>query len=178
MNRWLPAMVVSGLLISLPFSLVHAEEGSPADMGGMGFHREFGKGHDGLDLSKDQKSKLHDLMEQERNAIKPLFRKLRDLRIKLHDQIEDKAGDSDIKATLGEMKENHKALREQMEKFKSQKDTIMTPTQQAKMELWHHMKGHGHEGMREDGRDGKGWGHVRHGDGDGRDGHEHSDNDD
>jgi len=86
-----------------------------------------------LGLTEPQETKLKALREEARTALKPLRRKQRDLLIKLHDQLEDKAGDSEIKSTLAEIRSTRETLRDQAKRFIAQKDAILTPTQQAKM---------------------------------------------
>jgi len=143
MKYRLAVVMALGLgMLAAPISQLRADDNSPAPQreDTAGSHWGHNKEHKGLELTKEQKEKLEALMKSEREAIKPLRRKQRDLRIKLADQIEDKAGDSDIKATLADLKANRKALMEQVDKFRAEKETILTPTQQAKMMLW--MSGH------------------------------------
>jgi Spy/CpxP family protein refolding chaperone len=69
----------------------------------------------------------------ERKAVRPLFDKERDLMDTLKDQMEDKASDAELAKTLTAVETNRQALKEQFEKFRAQKDAILTPTQRAKM---------------------------------------------
>ena len=92
-------------------------------MGGHEFHHGFGKMHDGLEFeqrSEDQTQRPHGKQEAALEAAHAQVSSA-DLHIKLRDQIEDKAGDADVKTTLNEMKAGHKAMMEQMEKFRGKK---------------------------------------------------------
>jgi len=92
-----------------------------------------------LGLTDDQVTKLNAVRDAEKSALKPSWDKQKDLMKKLKDQIANKAADSDIQATLSEIKANRKAMADQMEQFRSQREGILTPTQQAQM-LLHRMK--------------------------------------
>lgn len=146
--RWsLMAILAVSLLTSPLVRSVRADEGGAPEK--KGWFKGHGKHEDGLGLSEDQKTKLKKLEEDKRDAMKPLHRKMRDLTIRLSDQIEDKAADSEIKATLEELHSSRKAMMEQMEKFMHEKDAILTPTQQAKMMLWKMHRMHREEFRRE-----------------------------
>jgi len=96
-------------------------------------HWDAAKMQKKLDLTDDQVTKLNAAREAEKDARKPLWEKQKDLMKKLEGQVKDKASDSDIQATLADMRSNRKAIADQMEQFQNQKDGILTPTQQAKM---------------------------------------------
>lgn len=175
-----PLMVILGLsLLTTPLLVrpVKADEGSSSDK--KSWFKVHGKHEDGLGLSEDQKTKLKKLEEDKDAAMTPLHRKMRDLTIKLGDQIEDKASESEIKATLEELHSSRKAMKEQMEKFDHEKDAILTPTQRAKMMLWKMHRMHREEFM----SDGEGMHHEcsehdRMGNDDGEGPHGHHDDDD
>jgi len=176
--RW-PFMAILGVsLLATPLvRSVRADEGSGPEK--KGWFKGHGKHEDGLGLSEDQKSKLNKLEEDQRAAMKPVHRKMRDLTIKLKDQIEDKAADSEIKATLEELHASRKAMMEQMQKFEHEKDSILTPTQEAKMMLWHMHPMHRGEfmGEGEEHHHHEGFEHDHMGPPDGDGPHGHSDED-
>ena len=162
-NQWPFWVLGAGLIGSVWIRPVLADAPCKHDMGGpQGEQWEHRKGFEELGLTDDQKNKLQTIRENERNAMKPLWRKARDLRDKLSDQVEDKASDSALQSTLADLKSNRKAMMRQMEKFQEDRDAVLTPTQQAKMMVshGHHPMGHdgerGHEGH-DEGRDGHGW---------------------
>ena len=69
----------------------------------------------------------------------------KELHKKLQDQVDKKASDAELQATLSDMEINHKAMREQMEKFRQQREAVLTPMQRAKSALA--MGEMRHEGM-------------------------------
>ncbi len=95
-----------------------------------------------LELSDDQTAKLKSTMESEKEAVTPLREKQHELIKKLKGQVKDKVADADIQTTLNDLKSNPQAIRDQMEKFQSQKETLLTPTQRAKMILGRNKKMH------------------------------------
>jgi len=96
-----------------------------------------------LGLSDEQTAKIDGLIQSKKGTIKPLREKQMGLVKKLQQQVDQKASDSDIQATLADLKANRNVMRDQMEQFQSQMQDILTPTQQAKMFL-KRMKHRGH----------------------------------
>jgi Spy/CpxP family protein refolding chaperone len=167
-----------GSLMALPLGALRADEGGPqAGNDGDMHHWKHDEGHDHKDLgiTDDQKAKLKSIREAQEKALKPIWRKQRDLSMKLRDQLEDKASDSDIQHTLSDLKANRETLETEGKRFMSQREAILTPTQRARMmlarERWGGRRGHwDHEKM--DHRDGDY-------DKDGKDGeHHHPDHED
>jgi Spy/CpxP family protein refolding chaperone len=87
-----------------------------------------------LGLSETQVEKLKSLHERRRDD-RSFRRAVRDLRQKLEDQIEDKASDADIAATLEQLEAAEARLREAREKQRTEREAILTPTQRAKLRL-------------------------------------------
>jgi Spy/CpxP family protein refolding chaperone len=86
-----------------------------------------------LGLSDDQVKKLDDVRTAEKDESKPLREKGHALIEKLKSQIAAKASDSDLKKTLNELAENHKAGEKIEDKYRQRRASIFTPTQQAQM---------------------------------------------
>jgi Spy/CpxP family protein refolding chaperone len=169
--RW-SSVLILGTLLALPLGAVRADEsGAPSAGDGEAHHwmHGGGHGHNDLGITKDQMAKLKSIMEAQKMALKPLWRKQRDLTTKLSDQVEDKASDSDIQHTLADLKENREAMKTESKRFGDQREAILTPTQRARMMLAHRFgRGPwGHESMDHRGGD---WhkedmdGHHHHGD--------------
>jgi len=176
-HRW-SAVMVLGTFMALPLSLARADEAvQPSANEGEAYHGKHGMGHEHRDgLTDDQMAKLKSIREAEEVALKPIHRKQRDLSIKLRDQLEDKASDSAIESTLADLKATHQSMEKEAQKFMSQREAILTPTQRARMmlkhefmrERWGHEKMDRHgEGWREDDKD------DHHHDWHGRDGDDH-----
>lgn len=134
-----------------------------------------------LGLSDEQAKKLEALREADQKEMKAAHRKVRDLMAKLEDQVEDKASDSAIAATLKELDAAHKDRQAAMEKAKAAREAILSPTQRAKFLL--KMRGHGMgmgKGMGGEGREKRKGGREERGGhegsedegAEGRDGHE------
>jgi Spy/CpxP family protein refolding chaperone len=113
-----------------------------------------------LGLSKEQEAKLKQAHEDEAAALKPLRRELRDSLAKLHDQLEDKASDKDLQASLDRVEKARKALRDEREKAREKTATILTVQQRARIALMMGEHGMGEHGMGRWG--GKGGGHGDH----------------
>lgn len=95
-----------------------------------------------LGLTDDQEAKFKDAMKAHGEAVKPLKRKLRDGMTKLGDQLQDKADDSAVKATLDSLKATRQAMTAEQEKFHDGLASFLTPTQQGKLVLGMAMKMH------------------------------------
>ena len=148
-NRWL-MIAVLGIWAALPPRVVTADEPPTSGTDAKDHHKDKDKWEKNLGLTDDQSAKLKSLKDAQKAALKPLWDKQKELKKKLEGQVKAKAGDSDIQATLDEMTANHKAMMDQMEQFRSQKDAILTPTQRAKMMIGkmkhrHHDKKEHHE---------------------------------
>ena len=169
--RWSMVLML-GTLMALPLRAVRADE----EGGSGGEHRyEWKHGdrdHDGLGLTSDQKAKLKSIEEAQKTALKPLMRKKRDLMIKLSEQVDDKAADSDIEHTLSDLKSTREAMQTETKRFKTQREAIFTPTQKARMMLAHRHDRWDHEKMKD--HRGDGWDGGK----DGHEGHHHDDDDD
>jgi Spy/CpxP family protein refolding chaperone len=152
-NRWLSVAFI-GFLAGFPVNKLHADEGGPASSQAVGgsenVHGKPFEGHErvpGLDLTNDQRIQLKSIQDAQKQAMKPLKRKQRDLAFKLTDQLEDKASDADIKRTLSEIKSTQEALKKEDLRFQTQREAILTPSQEARMVLAHlHKHPRGHRG--------------------------------
>jgi Spy/CpxP family protein refolding chaperone len=121
-------------LLAIPFALLLGA--LPLQFSSANDHpADSGKMMKSLGLSADQTTKMKSVMDAQKTALKPLWDKQKDLMKKLKGQVDAKAGDSDIQATLSEIKSTHETMRTQMEQFQDQKAAILTPTQQAQMLL-------------------------------------------
>lgn len=105
-----------------------------------------------LGLSDEQSAKFKDAEKAHFAAMKPLHQKMKELMEKLHGQVEAKASDGDLTATLDALKAQRQSVMDEQEKFHAALRGILTPTQQAKFVLGaaHRMKAR-MEGMRERG---------------------------
>lgn len=106
---------------------VENHEGGKADHGAMA---ERAKQR--LGLSDDQAAKLKDAMKAHHDAMKPLWDKLKGDMKKLHEQVNSKASDSDVQASLDSLKADHKAVADEEGKLQDSL-SFLTPTQRAKL---------------------------------------------
>ena len=149
-----------------------------------------------LGLSEEAAAKVQAAMKAHREAAEPLHKELKSAMRRLRDELEDKAPDAEIQATLDKLEKTHKAMQAEGEKMKASLSAVLTPTQKAKMLMGMMARMHaggpggpggwmGHHG----GRGGEGGGLRRHRRGDDEDdedgpgrrprgGHHHEDADD
>lgn len=108
-----------------------------------------------LGLTDEQESKLKSLRRAHREATESAKNDLKAAMRKLGDQLEDKASEKDLTATLDKIKAGRRALRDAQDKFEADSAAVLTPTQRAKMvvAMGHMMKGrmHGRGGAPERG---------------------------
>jgi Spy/CpxP family protein refolding chaperone len=125
-----------------------------------------GEGHEGhwkekLGLSDEQSKRMEAIRTSEKTEMEPLHEKMRVLKEKLRWQVDAKANDKDIKATLDELEISFNSMQSAEKKYRDQKKVILTPTQQAQAFLMmsehfdrgdHQGPGHEH-GMRKEHED-------------------------
>ncbi|MFA6093137.1 MAG: periplasmic heavy metal sensor [Elusimicrobiota bacterium] len=103
--------------------------------------RDPGKHWEKMGLSKEQSEKLKAAHKAQQEAVKPLQRELRDAMQKLGDQVEDKADEKALQASLDNIDRIQKALEAQHEKFQAELASFLPASARAKMML------HMHKGM-------------------------------
>lgn len=88
-----------------------------------------------LGLSDDQATKLQAAMQARRDGARAAADQMRTSMAKLRQQLDAKASDGDIKATLAQLREARRQMMAQEEKFADSVASFLTPTQQGKMLL-------------------------------------------
>jgi len=139
MKRLISMATATGLLagaLLLP-AMIRAEEHG-------GGEAKLERMREKLGISEEQAAKLKAARRAKRDASEASRTEMKAAMRKLSDQLEDKASDKDIAATLDKIASARKAQRAEMEKFEAGISAILTPTQRAKMLVA--MKKHG--GMR------------------------------
>jgi Spy/CpxP family protein refolding chaperone len=138
MKRIISMATAAGLLagaLLLPMTLradekpaAGAEKGGKAGKDGFAEHmrEKFG-------ISEDQEAKLKTARRTKRDASEAAITDLKASARKLQDQLEDKAAEKDLTATLDKISASHKALRAAEDAFEASLSSILTPTQRAKM---------------------------------------------
>lgn len=161
------AAVLLGGAMLLP-GVLRAHDGK--DEAKPGAH-EPGGDHEGqwkekLGITDDQEAKLKTLKRAHRDAEESARTEIGASMRKLKDQLEDKAPEKDLTATLDKIQASHKAMQAEQEKFMTGMAAILTPTQRAKMliGMMGHMQRHGGMGGPGGGMRGPG-GKPQHGDG-------------
>lgn len=109
-----------------------------------------------LGITDEQEGKLKTIKRAHREAEEAARSELGAIMRKLSDQLEDKASEKDLSASLDKLKAAHKAMGAEREKFMDSMAQVLTPTQRAKMAvgMMRHMRG---------GPGGRGMGHGRGG---------------
>jgi|SRR5579883_2649348 len=157
MKRTICAALVAGLAFSTFAARASAQDADPGAEAHEGHEMSAAKLKDKLGLSDDQVTKLDAAWKSAKDAAKPYQDQMKADMAKLKQQVESKASDDDIKATLDDLDAAHKGMQGAMEKAKADSRSILTPTQQAKMALrMHHrmekMRKKWHEGKEEEGK--------------------------
>ncbi len=88
-----------------------------------------------LGLSDDQAAKLKATFQAHREAVRVAHDHARMVRAKLREQVDSKAPDADIKATLEHLRADQRALLDSQEEFEGKLASFLTPTQRAKLLL-------------------------------------------
>lgn len=138
MKRIISTVTAAGLLagaLMLPPML--RAEGKPEGGGKEAFmdrmREKFG-------ISEEQEAKLKAAKRARRDADAAVHADMGAAMRKLSDQLEDKASEKDLSATLDKIVAGRKAMRAEEDKFEAALTAILTPTQRAKMLVA--MKGH------------------------------------
>jgi Spy/CpxP family protein refolding chaperone len=135
---WVSGLVALTLLTaSLSFwgASIRADEGDGPgyqQRDGMGEHKDW---KEKLGLSDDQSKKMDAIRDAEKAEMKPLREKMRTLKEKLKWQVDAKASDKEIKATLDELETSFSSMQSAEKKYRDQKKSILTPSQQAQVFL-------------------------------------------
>jgi Spy/CpxP family protein refolding chaperone len=135
----------------LGYGLAKAQDQNPPtdDQGGdhprmqdgdHGDHGDWGKDRiehlkDKLGLSDDQATKLKEAFKKQMEANKPLRDQEKIDMDTLQQKVDIKASDSDIKALLDKLKDDHKQIQDTQERSMDKIRAILSPTQQAKWVL-------------------------------------------
>lgn len=142
MKRIISMMSAAGLLagaLLLPAAL-HAQ-GKPEARGEKGGKEAFKERmREKFGITEDQEAKLKAAKRARRDADSATHAELATAIRKLSDQLEDKASEKDLTATLDKIVAGRRAMRAEEDKFEAALTSILTPTQRAQMLVA--MKGH------------------------------------
>lgn len=142
------ALLIAGLTLGpLSAGKLHAEKDQEEDMDDSGKSQRQENMLKKLGLSGDPAEKMKAAMKAHRDAVKPLRKDARADMKKLRDQIKNKANDAAVAATLAKMEISHKAIQAENEKLKAATDSLLTPTQRAKLLLKMMKRMHGGPGQ-------------------------------
>lgn len=144
MKRLISTVTAAGLLagaLLLP-AMIRAE-----DHGG-GPEAKLERMREKFGLSEEQAAKLKAAHRARRDAAEAARTELKAATRKLKDQLEDKASEKELAATLERISAARKAQRADMEKFEAGLSSILTPTQRAKMLVAMKGRGMGRRGER------------------------------
>ena len=86
-----------------------------------------------LGMNDEQAKKLDAAFQGRQAAVKPLREALRKALRRVHGLLEIEASDKDIQAALSQVEQARKALRAENDKFQKTLETMLSPTQRAKM---------------------------------------------
>ena len=146
-------MALAGALL-LP-AVLHAE-GGPEGKPGFGGKKEAFKERmkEKFGISDEQEAKLKAAKRARRDGMAAVKSEIGAAMRKLSDQLEDKAPEKDLSATLDRIVAARKSMRAEEDKFEAALTSILNPTQRAQMLLA--MKGHKMRGGKKGGKMGPG----------------------
>lgn len=150
MKRIMTMAAAAGLLagaLLLPAAL--RAEGKPEAHGDKGGKEAFGERmREKLGITEEQEAKLKAARRAKRDAAAAGLAELGAATRKLQDQLEDKASEKDLSATLDKLSAARKTMRAEEEKFEATLSSILSPTQRAKLivAMKGRMRGHGMPG--------------------------------
>jgi len=126
-------MALAGALL-LPAAL-RAQGGPEGKPGAFGDKKEAFKERmkEKFGISDEQEAKLKAAKRARRDAEAAIHAELQAGMRKLSDQLEDKAPEKDLSATLDKLVAGRKSLRAEEDKFEAALTSILTPTQRAQM---------------------------------------------
>lgn len=128
--------VLTASLFFGPILTARADDQAPQDNGGslkMGHQSEMWK--EKLGLTDSQVVKVTDLLEKQRNEILKLQDLIQVDRDSLKLKLDFQASDAALKPLLNKIAVEEKELNDKRESFREQFQTLLTPTQQAKLLL-------------------------------------------
>lgn len=153
MRKLIVAALTCGLLVAGGAALRAEEKG-----GGDG--KPGWKGHGPMaELTAEQRAGMKAAFRAHRDAVTPLKDKLEDELEKLRGLVEKAGPDKDLTASVDKVKELHRAIRAEREKFMDKAGSSLTPLQRAKGALMLSRRakaGFMHGGMKGHGMRGKG----------------------
>lgn len=171
------------LLAALACGLLAAGAAVRAEDKGGGGGAPGWKGHGPMtELTAEQRAAMRAAWRAHRDAVTPIKDKLEDELERLRGLVEKAAPEKELSASVDKVKELHKAIRAEREKFMDKMGASLTPLQRAKgvLAMERRMKGamaghffgrgggmKGHPGLRGKGGGGPGWGGRRGGGGPG-----------
>lgn len=136
MKKMLGVLVAAGVLAGLSGARVFgAQDGSKEKKDQAVSQCAKGKIARRLGLTEDQAKKMKEFQKTKREAVAPLRKKLKEEMSSLRELVRDEAGDKEIQASLTRLAEARKALQAENEKFIKNLETVLTPSQRAKVLL-------------------------------------------
>ena len=122
------------LILGLAGSAVWAHDDKEEEGKGREHHEmSMEKMQEKLGLSKDQAEKFAAAKKVMEESNKPMHEEMAAEMARLGQQLKNKADDKAIQATLDKLEKNHKAMDAAHEKFKAEMESVLTPTQRARM---------------------------------------------
>ena len=135
MKKMIEAMLIGGVVLTPLFArVVRAQDmqGIDADQPRRTMSAQEWEGK--LDLTPSQTERLSSAIKTRDDAVRPLLTQLREAQDKLHRQVDSKADDADVQATLSQIDRLRKGIGSANDQFRAEVATFLTPTQRAKME--------------------------------------------
>lgn len=134
MKRIMSMALAGALLLPAGLRAQGGPEGRPGPRGEQGGKEAFKERmKEKFGISDEQEAKLKAAKRARRDADAATHAEIGAAMRKLSDQLEDKAPEKDLSATLDKIVAGRKALRAEEDKFEAALTSILTPTQRARM---------------------------------------------
>ncbi|MEK7234554.1 MAG: hypothetical protein AAB268_12115 [Elusimicrobiota bacterium] len=155
MKRIMTMVTTAGLLAgALMLPAMSRAEGKPESHGEQGGKENFlERMREKFGISEEQGAQLKAAHRAKRDVSAASMGEISTLMRKLEDQLEDKAPEKDLAATLDKIVVARRAMRASAEKFEASLTSILTPIQRAKMLVARKEHGHRMRGGPEHGDD-------------------------
>jgi Spy/CpxP family protein refolding chaperone len=127
--------VIAGLVLAFAITAPGLAKEDGKDPGKR-HERIYAKLAEKLELTKEQQAKIDPLREKHQQTLKTLFTERAALLKDLKDLVKKKAKDSELAPKLRALDANWKAVQSENDSFADANRVILTPTQQAKVQLW------------------------------------------
>jgi Spy/CpxP family protein refolding chaperone len=129
--KTLRVMAAAALLATSVPVLSHANSGGDMDE----MEEKMDRAIDKVEVSGEKRERLREARREHKEVVQPIHERMEQHMNTLKEQVDRKAGDSELKETLDKLEDDKEDLMQERKKFHEKLEDILTPTQKAKMVL-------------------------------------------